>query len=302
MTRSPEPGRVLVGTASWTDKTLIDCRRFYPPEMNTAEGRLGYYASRFSMVEVDATYYALPSPHNAELWVERTPPDFVFNVKAFRLFTGHYAAPAVLPAELRKALGAVTKPNLYDRDLNEEIRAELWRQFRLGLEPLRRAGKLGAVLFQFAPWMPYSRSGIAQVLRCAREMPGMQVAVEFRNKSWFEGKHREEVLALEREHGLAQVVVDEPQGFPSSIPAVWEVTCPALAILRLHGRNRASWAAKGLSAAERFAYLYPEAELSELAAPVRELARQGHRVHVVFNNCYQDYAQRNALAFAQLLD
>jgi uncharacterized protein YecE (DUF72 family) len=87
---------ILVGTASWTDKTLIACKRFYPPEAKTAEARLRHYATQFAMVEVDSSYYAMPSPSNSKLWAERTPDDFVFNIKAFRLFTGHQTSPMVL--------------------------------------------------------------------------------------------------------------------------------------------------------------------------------------------------------------
>ena len=69
--------KFLVGTASWTDKTLIDCGRFYPADCKTPEARLRFYASNFPLVEVDSSYYAIPVPATAQLWVERTPDDFV---------------------------------------------------------------------------------------------------------------------------------------------------------------------------------------------------------------------------------
>ena len=81
--------RILIGSASWTDKTLLECGRFYPADCKTAEARLRFYASQFPLVEVDSSYYAIPVPQTAQLWAERTPSNFVFNVKAFRLFTGH---------------------------------------------------------------------------------------------------------------------------------------------------------------------------------------------------------------------
>ena len=84
---------ILVGTASWTDKTLIASGRFYPPKCNSPEDRLRYYASQFPFVEVDSSYYAMPAPQVAQLWAERTPPSFKFNIKAFRLFTGHQTSP-----------------------------------------------------------------------------------------------------------------------------------------------------------------------------------------------------------------
>jgi uncharacterized protein YecE (DUF72 family) len=293
---------ILVGTASWTDKTLIESGRFYPREARTAEARLRYYATQFPLVEIDSTYYALPAERTAQLWVDRTPQNFVFNVKAFRLFTGHHAQPSALPADLRDALQPNEKSILYYRDLSDEVRRELWQRFRSGLEPLRHSGKLGAVLLQFAPWFVFGRERMDHILHCADMLDGYQLAVEFRNKSWFGEKTRDKVIAFEREHKLAHVVVDEPQDFSSSIPQVWEVTCPELAIVRLHGRNREMWTRKGLAtSAERFNYLYSAAELNALAEPVKEIASRARRVHVLFNNCHDDKAQRNATQFRQLV-
>lgn len=295
-------GDILVGTTSWTDKTLVDSGRFYPREVTSAEARLRYYASRFPLVEVDSTYYALPAERTSQLWAERSPDGFVFDVKAFRLFTGHPAQASALPADLRKALCAQANDRFYYRDLPEEVRRELWQRFRSALEPLRRSGKLGAVLLQFAPWFVFGRERFAHIEHCAAMLEGLPLAVEFRNKSWFGEKTRERSLAHEREHGLAHVVVDEPQGFASSVPQIWEVTCPELAIVRLHGRNRDTWEKKGLaSAAERFNYLYSSDELRSLEAPVEALASRARRVHVLFNNCYRDNAQRNAAELAGLL-
>src|SRR5947209_3188789 len=97
-------GTIRIGTASWTDKSLIDSGRFYPPDATSAEDRLRFYASQFPMVEVDSSYYAIPTAQTASLWAERTPREFRFNVKAFRLFTGHQTSPAVLSKEVRAAL------------------------------------------------------------------------------------------------------------------------------------------------------------------------------------------------------
>lgn len=286
--------KILVGTASWTDRSLIDSARFYPPTVKTAEERLRYYASQFRLVEVDSSYYALPSAQNSALWTARTPPDFLFNVKAFRLFTQHQTPPAALPNDIREVLEPIGKKNLYYRDLPEELLDELWERFLLALRPLRDSGKLGVLVFQFPPWFVCRESNLAHILMCQRAVEGLPLAVEFRNKSWFEEKHREAVFEFERRHGLAHVVADEPQGFPSSIPALWEATART-AVVRLHGRNAETWDVKGLSsAAERFNYLYSEDELAELAGRIRSLAGHAEQVHVLFNNHYADYAQRNA--------
>jgi len=108
-------------------------------------------------------------------------------------------------------------------------------------------------------------------------------------------------LAFLHEHAIPYVVVDEPQGFRSSVPTVLEVTSPDLAIVRFHGRNAATWEAKGLSASQRFNYLYGEDELAERVTDVRQLAREAKEVHLIFNNCYANYGTTNARQIAELL-
>jgi len=298
---------ILVGTSSWTDKSLVACARFYPKEARSAEARLRYYASQFPLVEVDSSYYAMPSASTAQLWAERTPQDFVFNVKAFRLFTGHQTSPAVLHKDLQAAIAAnaalSSKKLLYYSDMPSEIRDELWRRFIEALAPLKAAGKLRAVHFQFAPWILRNREGHDHVAHCVQTMAGHTLAVEFRNRTWFEGEHAAATLAFERELNVVHVVVDAPQGFANSVPAVWEATHPDLAILRLHGRNRETWNQKGLVASsERFNYDYSGQELAALVPRIRELATRVGAMHVVFNNNYEDQGQRNARVLMRQLD
>jgi uncharacterized protein YecE (DUF72 family) len=295
-------GIILVGTASWTDKTLIDSGRFYPPEAKTPEARLRHYASHFPLVEVDSSYYALPARRTAEAWAERTPDGFAFDVKAFRLFTGHGASHGALPKDLRDALPKAGGKAIYYRDLPDEIRVELWKRFRAGLEPLITAGKLRAVLLQLAPWLVANRDAFDHLRHCREMLADVRLAVELRNKSWFSDKARERVLTFEREQAFAHVTVDEPQGFASSIPQVWEVARSDLGIVRLHGRNREMWTRKGLAtSAERFNYLYSTEELQALVPEVRALSERVEELHVLFNNCYEDKAQQNAVQFQQLL-
>ena len=167
-----EMSNILIGTASWTDKSLIASGRFYPAKCNSPEERLRYYASQFPLVEVDSSYYAMPKPEVAQLWAERTPPTFTFNIKAFRLFTGHQTSPAALPKDVAEALGPVEKRNLYYKDLPREITDELWRQYREGIEPLKRSGKLAAVHFQFAPWVAYHPKNREHIDECQRQLEG----------------------------------------------------------------------------------------------------------------------------------
>jgi uncharacterized protein YecE (DUF72 family) len=292
---------ILIGSASWTDKTLIDCGRFYPRECKSAETRLRYYATQFPIVEVDSSYYGMPTPANAQLWAERTPQDFVFNVKAFRLFTGHQTSPIVLHKDIQQALGPDAPKTFYYRDMPAEIRGELWRRFSEALEPLRQAGKLGAVHFQFAPWLLRNREGHAHVQECVERMEGYLLAVEFRNKSWFDGANAASTVAFERELGVVHTIVDGPQGFANCVPAVWEVTHPELALVRLHGRNYETWNHKGPASSSRFNYWYSGEELAELKPEVLKTARKARKVHVLFNTNYEDQGQVNARLMRQLL-
>src|SRR6202163_140593 len=161
---------ILIGTASWTDKSLIASGRFYPPKCNSPEERLRYYASQFPLVEVDSSYYAMPAPQVAQLWAERTPPDFKFNIKAFRLFTGHQTSLAAFPKDIAATLGPQAKKNVYYKDLPRELTDEMWRRYREGIEPLIRAGKLIAVHFQFAPWMAYHPQNLAHIEECQHQL------------------------------------------------------------------------------------------------------------------------------------
>jgi len=133
---------ILIGTCSWTDPTLL-ATDFYPAGINTAEKRLKHYASQFSLVEVDSTYYSMPAERTARLWVERTPSNFTFNIKAFRLFTQHPTKLEALPADLRQAVLPTRKPNLYYRDLPADVRGQLWQRFGEALLPLDSASPSG---------------------------------------------------------------------------------------------------------------------------------------------------------------
>jgi uncharacterized protein YecE (DUF72 family) len=299
--QSAEPVKnILIGTASWTDKSLVGSGRFYPPKCNTPEERLRYYASVFPLVEIDSSYYAMPAARVAQLWAERTPPDFTFNIKAFRLFTGHQTALSALPKDIAEALGPIDQRYVYYKELPPELAAEMWARFRTGIEPLKQSGKLAAVHFQFAPWVAFHPMSFEHIELCQEQLGGYQLSIEFRNRSWFAGKHEVMTLDFERKRGLVNVIVDEPHGMPNTIPSVWVVTNPALSIVRLHGRNRETWNKKGLStSADRFDYDYNDRELADLGKQIESIAASS--VHVVFNNNYEDQGQRNARTLTQMI-
>jgi uncharacterized protein YecE (DUF72 family) len=295
-------GNIYYGTSSWTDKTLLASKRFYPTSARSAADRLRFYSERFPLVEVDSTYYALPSERNSALWVERTPDHIVFNVKAYGLLTQHPVAVKSLPPAVTELLPPETaeKTRLYPKDVPERGHELLWSMFESALQPLANAGKLGAVLFQFPHWFVRARRNI-DYLRELRDRFPHRVAVEFRGGGWMEEDRRDRTLALLEGLDMAYVVVDEPQGFKSSTPPVVACSSKELAMVRFHGHNAETWEKPGLTAAERFRYLYSEDELKGWTKPVKELAAKARQVHVLMNNCYQDYGVRNAGQFAGLL-
>ena len=286
-------GQILVGTASWADKTLI-ASGWYPPEANTPEKRLRFYARQFPLVEVDATYYALPAEQTTRAWAERTPDGFTFNIKAFSLFTQHPTPVRALPADLREAAGQAGKERVYLKDVDPALTDQAWERFLAALEPLRGAGKLGAILLQFPPWFPISRANKDYILACAQRAAPRRVCVEFRNHTWMT-EDNQETLEFLAAHQLSYVCVDMPQGYPDSIPPVLAATSD-LAVVRMHGHSD-KWDSKNIY--ERFGYRYSEDELSEWAAKIRGLAADADTTHVLFNNCYRDYAQVNARQLAE---
>ncbi|HET6317412.1 MAG TPA: DUF72 domain-containing protein [Chloroflexota bacterium] len=299
----PGGATVRLGTASWTDPTMTSANVFYPRGVETAEERLQYYASQFPLVEVDSTYYALPFPRMAELWRERTPPDFVFDVKAHALMTGQPTETKRLPKAIREELplDVADKSRIYARDLPAELRDAVWQTFIDGLAPLKEAGQLGSILLQYPRWFfPISQSR-EEILEAKERLGDQPFAVELRNGSWFNEKNVERTLRFLTDNKIAFVMVDEPQGFKSSVPPVVAVTSPDLAIMRFHGRNAATWEAKNITPAERFRYLYDRDELAEWAPRLREAARETRDLHVLMNNCYANYGATNARELARIL-
>jgi uncharacterized protein YecE (DUF72 family) len=296
-------GRVLVGTASWTDPTMTAAGVFYPSGAASAEERLHYYASTFPVVEVDATYYALPAERTAQLWVDRTPPDFTFDIKAHALMTGQGTETKRLPKAIREELPdeLKAKPRIYAKDMPGELQDAVWSMFREGLAPLAERGQLGSILLQYPKWVFPSSENRAQIEEAVERLDGWTCAVEFRNGSWLNEKNAERTSRFLAERNIPFVMVDEPQGFKSSVPPEVLVTSSDLALVRFHGRNAETWERKGITPAERFRYLYSRDELSEWVPRISEVANEAKEVHLMFNNCYANYGTTNAREIAALL-
>lgn len=296
-------GSIRIGTASWTDPTLTRDTDWYPRTSMSAKERLQYYASVFPMVEVDATYYYPPTGDLTGKWVERTPADFRFDVKAYSLLTGHPTRADSVWADVREALPDehAQKRRVYLDHLPEPAVDRAFAHFAEALLPLDSAGKLGAVFFQMPPWFVASRANRRYLEALGDRLPQYRLAVEFRHHSWMDDDTAPRTLELLEQRGITYVCVDGPQGFASSVPPRLAVTAD-LAVLRFHGHNTDTWEADGITAAERFAYRYSDAELKDWAPRVGELAGDAAETHVVFNNCYRDYGVVNARRLGELLE
>jgi uncharacterized protein YecE (DUF72 family) len=287
-------GTIEVGTASWTDKTLIDSG-WYPQTADNPEKRLAYYARQFPLVEVDSTYYGPPNEQTTRLWAERTPAHFTFNIKAFSLLTGHPTKVSALYKDLRPE---TEKTNIYPGDLPPQSYEEVWTRFLSALDPLVQAKKLGTLLFQFPPWFGIRKSNKEYMLEVAARCKPLRPVFELRNASWFDGANRNETLDWLRAHRLPFVCVDMPQGHKSSIPPVLTATAD-IATVRFHGHSD-KWTSKDIH--EKFGYRYSGAELQEWAPKLQALAADAETTHVLMNNCYTDYAQRNGAELMKLLE
>jgi uncharacterized protein YecE (DUF72 family) len=265
---------IRVGTCSWADESFV--KAWYPRGIRSGEERLRYYADHFDVVEANSTFYRLPDEALVASWAERTPDGFVMHMKAFGMMTRHPVKADVLPPDLREA-APVDQRGRVDRP-PRELRAEVFRRFAAALEPLRAAGKLGGILLQFPSYVVPKDASYEYIEWAQEQLPGHELLIEFRHKSWFE--QPEETLSFLESRGLTYVTVDAP---PSVIPLVVGRTS-GTAYVRFHGRNASTWYKRTGSTAERFDYLYSPAELKEWAATVQQLADEAEVVYAMFNN------------------
>ena len=261
--------KIRVGTCSWSQH-----EGYYPTGLPPNE-QIGFYAREFPVVELDATFYTMMPRRNFEAWAERTPKEFVFDVKPYRQLTWH--------------------------DRKNPPDDKVTASFRESLQPLRAAGKLGAVHFQFPPWFKRGDDSIAYLRHLRDVFYDDVLGVEFRHRSWLEGEEVPALLEVLRKERISLTVVDEPQLGSGSVPPVLEVTNPELVIVRFHGRNYKKWYARAETSAERFDYLYSPEELEEWVPKIQQLAQETREIHALFNNNARDYAVRNARQLRMLL-
>jgi uncharacterized protein YecE (DUF72 family) len=302
-TRHNGRARLFIGTSSWAEKSLVDCGRFYPPELKDTPERLAYYGERFNTAEIDSTYYAMPSRKNMERWGGAVPEGFRFNVKVFALFSQHPARLSSIPKSFHESLPPEVqkKARVYYKDIPHEVREELWQIFRRAMQPLRDEGKLGAVLLDFPPWFVPSKANREFIAHAREHLPDDPVIVEFRNALWVsDDESVNSTFALLRELNCGFVCVDEPQGLKTSFPPIAAVTAP-VASIRFRGRNAERWDDKTASTQEKLNWLYTDEELSEWLPRIEQLATDADDVYLMFNTKLEDQGVVNAARLQKLL-
>jgi len=263
---------IRLGTCSVADEGLMKHR--YPRGVSTPAARLGHYSERFNTVEVDSPFYHLPDPAVTGRWAQRTPPEFVFHVKAHKTMTGHEEA--------------------------EQERA--FADFRASLEPLELSGKLKSVLLQYHPRFVKSTQAKEVLSRVRPLMDPLVPLVEFRHRSWLEEDEREDTLSFLRRHGLAYVSVDAPPTRASNVLPPVAAATHRVAYVRFHGRNVKTWNIKAEKSSERFNWMYAPGELAEWVEKLGSLADEADEVYAMFNNNRDDFAPRSAVLLRGLLD
>ena len=289
-------GRILVGTASWSDPGFVE--HWYPKGMRAHE-RLGWYAQQFEMVEVNSTFYAVPDLRMVERWCATTPDQFTFDVKLHQLLSRHSTAAKLLPPELQRRAEIDMKGKV---KLTPEIEEAVARAFLHSIAFLRTKGKLGALLLQLSPsFSPkkHKLEELDQLLDATREY---QIAVELRNRNWAIGDQLRSTIDFLTRRKATFVNVDAPRAehFTVMPSDVNEITNNDVAYLRLHGRDAHAYLT-GKTVAARFNYDYNDSEIAEIAKRSEGLARKAREVHVVFNNNALDYAPRAAARLRKAL-
>jgi uncharacterized protein YecE (DUF72 family) len=266
------PATVRLGTCSFADEGLV--KTWYPRGVSTSKARLAYYSERFDTVEVDSPYYHLPDPDVTGRWAQRTPPEFVFHVKAHKTMTWHEGEPT----------------------------DEAFAEFRASIAPLELSGKLRGILLQYHPRFVKSPDALAELERVLPRIDPLVPLIEFRHRSWMEPEERADTLAFLERNGLAYVSVDTPMTRASNVIARHAVATHPTAYVRFHGRNAQTWNIKSEKSSDRFDWMYGPEELVEWVEKLDRLSSEADEVYALFNNNRDDFAPRSAVILRGLLD
>ena len=286
---------IVVGTSSWSDPGFVE--HWYPKGL-AAKDRLDFYAERFDAVELNSSFYAIPATSTVEGWAERTPEEFLFDVKLHKLLSHHAAQLKELPPDLRDDAETTDRGRVV---LDRALLDEMVRRTAEAMKPLADAGKLGAYLLQLTPAFDPRENDLNELAPVVDGLAPTPVAVEFRRRSWASPKRFEQVLDWLSAHDSVFVSVDTPPGDHVPIfPPIDAVTNDSLAYMRAHGRNTEGYL-HGRSVAERFDYDYSKQELEEIAERAKALGSEAEQVHVMFNNNARELAPKAARGLRGIL-
>ena len=288
-TAKENSGKILVGTASWTDPGFVE--RWYPKKM-AAHERLAWYAQHFEMVEVNSTFYSVPDARTVERWCAITPEDFIFDVKLHQLFSFHSTPAKLLPPALQRLARTDAKGKV---SASATLRDALLDFFLRPMSILRSAGKLGVFLLQLSPAFSPRKHELIELEPLIEKLVDHPLAIEFRNRDWVVGDQQKSTIDFLRKRNVGFVNVDAPASDHFSVvpSGLNEITNPNFSYLRLHGRDAKAYLT-GKTVASRFNYDYSKREIAEVADRSRKLAQDAKDLHVVFNNNNLDYAPRAA--------
>ncbi|WP_117160759.1 DUF72 domain-containing protein [Paraliobacillus sp. X-1268] len=267
---------ILIGLTGWGDHTTLYT------DADKKKNKLETYSSHFPVVEIDSSFYAIQSQENYDKWISETPDHFQFVIKAHQSMTGH---------------------DRITRTIQEA--KQLFQSFLESIEPVSKASKLQAILFQFPPWFDVRVAHIQKLQKIKQLLPNQPIAIEFRNQTWFEAAHRQATLDLIKKNDWTHTICDEPQAGEGSVPTVLEITNPTTALIRMHGRNVHGWNRNGRGGEDwrnvRYLYQYNAKALTEWATYIRQLEKMTQTVTVLFNNNSGGDASNNAKELIQLL-
>lgn len=233
---------------------------------------LRFYAEHFDTVEINSTFYRVPTAATAKSWADRTPAHFEFSLKLYQKFTH--------PKMFEQATGGDAS-TLGQKDVD---------QFRAALDPLAEAGKLGALLAQFPPSFKNDAESRAYLDILLQHFRDYRVAVELRHRSWSD--QPVETLQMLGDHGAAWAQIDEPK-FTLSIRQSLLPNVRTFYYLRLHGRNAAQWWAHDASE-DRYNYLYSAQELRRFAEAARAASTTVEKAYLYANNHFSAKSVANA--------
>lgn len=292
--------RVLVGTSGYSFEDWKG--RFYPERLSSSD-MLRYYSERFPMVEVNYTYYRMPSVSTMRGMERKTPDDFEFVVKLNRSLThsnpiiGSFIPDQESSPDAARGTPDAKRaaPGTRELRLSLDPLKETIAGFKEGIAPLVEAGKLTCLLAQF-PWgFRNTDRNLEYVVTLAQEFGEFLFVVEFRNAEWVS----DTVFGVLKDCGIGFCCVDEPR-LKGLMPPIAVSTSPEVSYVRFHGRNSSKWWNHD-DPSERYDYLYDEEELKPWADKILKLADNSRKTYVLFNNCFEAKATQNARQMQSLL-